>query len=144
MNPQFNLITCGCGHSFGSTNGKKNFCTKCGSSTNIKNVEHFNDAEELSFAVSFANIPKEISKELVEKIKQKEIKQKSFSLKKSSNPFDLMKMSTDKNGNLSKLSLDKKLSDAGLSEITSEYLIGQAEMQGLLVRVNQNTWNWLS
>ena len=144
MDIQYNLITCGCGHSFGSTKMTKNYCTKCGSSTNLKNIQHFDNAAELSSAVSLANIPKEISKELVEKIKQKEIKQKSFSLKKSSNPFDLMKMSTDKNGNLSKLSLDKKLSDAGLSEITSEYLIGQAEMQGLLVRVNQNTWNWLS
>ena len=46
--------------------------------------------------------------------------------------------------NLNKNSLDKKLTDEGILEITSEYLIGQAEMQGLLVRVDQNTWNWLS
>ena len=50
----------------------------------------------------------------------------------------------DDNGDLNKNSLDKKLTDEGILEITSEYLIGQAEMQGLLVRVNQNTWNWLS
>ena len=122
----------------------KNYCTKCGSSTNIKTIQHFDNAGELSSAVSLANIPKEISKELVEKIKQKEMKQKSFSMKKSSDPFNILKMATDKNGDLNKNSLDKKLTDEGLLEITSEYLIGQAEMQGLLVRVNQNTWNWLS
>ncbi|MDB3854788.1 hypothetical protein OAU60_01340 [Euryarchaeota archaeon] len=122
----------------------KNYCTKCGSSTNIKTIQHFDNAGELSSAVSLANIPKEISKELVEKIKQKEMKQKSFSMKKSSDPFNMLKMATDKNGDLNKNSLDKKLTDEGLLEITSEYLIGQAEMQGLLVRVNQNTWNWLS
>ena len=144
MDIQYNLITCGCGHSFGSTKMTKSYCTKCGSSTNIKTIQHFDNAGELSSAVSLANIPKEISKELVEKIKQKEMKQKSFSMKKSSDPFNILKMATDKNGDLNKNSLDKKLTDEGLLEITSEYLIGQAEMQGLLVRVNQNTWNWLS
>ena len=79
MTSQFNLITCGCGHSFGSTNMKVNYCTKCGSSINIKNIERFDDAEALSSAVSFANIPKEISKELTLKIKRKESKQKSNS-----------------------------------------------------------------
>jgi hypothetical protein len=28
--------------------------------------------------------------------------------------------------------------------LTSDYLIGQAELQGLLLRVNEKTWNWLS
>ncbi|MCH1524034.1 MAG: hypothetical protein L7S41_02675 [Candidatus Thalassarchaeaceae archaeon] len=144
MDIQYNLITCGCGHSFGSTKMTKNYCTKCGSSTNLKNIQHFDNAGELSSAVSLANIPKEISKELVEKIKQKEMKQKSFSMKKSSDPFNILKKATDENGNLNKNSLDKKLTDEGILEITSEYLIGQAEMQGLLVRVDQNTWNWLS
>jgi hypothetical protein len=144
MCPQYNLITCGCGHSFGSTNKTKNYCTKCGSSTNIKTIQCFENAEELSSAVYLSNIPKEISKELLEKIKQKEIKQKSFSMKKSPDPINIMKMATDENGDLNRHSLDKMLTDEGLLEITSEYLIGQAEMQGLLIRMNQNTWNWLS
>jgi hypothetical protein len=141
---QFNLITCGCGHSFGSTNMKVNYCTKCGSSINIKNIERFDDAEALSSAVSFANIPKEISKELTLKIKRKESKQKSNSIKKTTDALSLMKLATDDNGDLNKSSLDKILSEESSSEMNSEYLIGQAEMQGLLFRVNENTWNWLS
>jgi hypothetical protein len=143
MNQSFNLVNCGCGHSFGSTNSKVNFCTKCGSSTNFKSIESFDSAEELSLAVSLENIPNEIRDELISKIKQKEHRLKIKSTK-TIDVLDLMKLATDKNGNLSKVVLDKKISDEGLTEMTSEYLLGQAEMQGLLVRVDQNTWNWLS
>ena len=141
---KFNLVTCGCGHSFGTSGSRVNYCTKCGSTTNIKNVTGFENAEKLSVAVSTANIPKEISDELIEKIQKKENKHKSSSQNKSSDPFNLMKVATDIDGNLSKLSLDKILIEEEISDVSSEYLIGQAEMQGLLVRVNQNTWNWLS
>ena len=144
MASKFNLITCGCGHSFGSSGSKINYCTKCGSTSNIKNITGFDNAEKLSQAVSIANIPKEISDELVEKIQKKENKRKLNISNKSLDPFNLMKVATDIDGNLSKLSLDKILIEEEISDVSSEYLIGQAEMQGLLVRVNQNTWNWLS
>jgi|GEM_PF-241762 hypothetical protein len=143
VNQSFNLVNCGCGHSFGSTNSKANYCTKCGSSTNFKSIERFDSAEELSLAVSLENIPHEIREELISKIKQKEHKLHPKS-SKSLDVFDLMKLATDKNGNLSKVILDKEISEKGFNEITSDYLLGQAEMQGLLVRVDQNTWNWLS
>ena len=55
-----------------------------------------------------------------------------------------MKKATDIDGNLTKSSLDKLLSEEGLIESSSEYLIGQAEVQGFLIRINENTWNWLS
>lgn len=141
---KFNLVTCGCGHSFGTSGSRVNYCTKCGSTTNIKNVTGFENAEKLSVAVSTANIPKEISDELIEKIQKKENKHKSSSQNKSSDPFNLMKKATNIDGNLSKLSLDEVLISEGISDTTSEHLIGQAEMQGLLIRVTQNTWNWLS
>ena len=38
----------------------------------------------------------------------------------------------------------KILFDEGLVDSSSEFLIGQAEVQGFLIRVNENTWNWLS
>ena len=101
---KFNLVTCGCGHSFGTSGSRVNYCTKCGSTTNIKNVTGFENAEKLSVAVSTANIPKEISDELIEKIQKKENKHKSSSQNKSSDPFNLMKKATDIDGNISKLS----------------------------------------
>lgn len=141
---QFNLITCGCGHSFGTAKSQNNYCTKCGSSSNIKEIKSFEDAEKLSYAVSFANIPDEISEELISKIKKKGSRNKLSSVSSTKNNIQLMKLATDKHGDLTNTSLDEILSNEGKLDLTSDYLIGQAEMQGLLFRVNEKTWNWLS
>lgn len=144
MAQSFNLVTCGCGHSFGSSKSLNNYCTKCGSSSDIKKIELFEDAEKLSNAVSVANIPDEISDELISKIKKKDSKSKFKSMPNTQNKIQLMKLATDENGELTNASLDKILLNEGKLDLTSDHLIGQAEMQGLLFRVNEKTWNWLS
>lgn len=142
---QYNLIRCSCGFSFGSTKSKNNYCTKCGSTSNLKLIERFEDADKLARAISFANIPDEISDELILKIKKKESKNKIAKINNENlGGLSVLKKATDKDGNLTKSFLDKYLSDEGLIESSSEHLIGQAEVQGLLIRVDENTWNWLS
>ena len=142
---QYNLIECSCGFSFGSTKSKNNYCTKCGSTSNLKLIERFEDADKLARAISFANIPDEISDELILKIKKKESKNKIAKINNENlGGLSVLKKATDKDGNLTKSFLDKYLSDEGLIESSSEHLIGQAEVQGFLIRVDENTWNWLS
>ena len=146
MSQRYNLIKCSCGFSFGSTKSKNNFCTKCGSVSNLKYIKSFENAEELSKAISLANIPDEISQELISKILKKE-SQSSIAKENNNNVLgglNLLKKATDKDGNLTKKSLDKILFDEALVDSSSEFLIGQAEVQGFLIRVNENTWNWLS
>ena len=146
MSMRYNLIKCSCGFTFGSTKSKNNYCTKCGSTSNLKYIESFDNAEKLARAISFANIPDEISDELISKIKKKETKIKTS---RDTNVnilggISILKKATDKEGNLTKSSLDKFLSEEGMAESSSEYLIGQAEVQGFLIRISENTWNWLS
>ena len=145
MSMQYNLIKCSCGFSFGSTKSKNNYCTKCGSTSNLKLIERFEDADKLARAISFANIPDEISDELILKIKKKESKNKIAKINNENlGGLSVLKKATDKDGNLTKSFLDKYLSDEVLIESSSEHLIGQAEVQGFLIRVDENTWNWLS
>ena len=146
MSLRYNLIKCSCGFSFGSTKSKNNYCTKCGSTSNLKLIERFEDADKLARAISFANIPDEISDELILKIKKKESKKKIAKINNENilGGLSVLKKATDKDGNLTKFSLDKYLTDEGLIDSSSEYLIGQAEVQGFLIRINENTWNWLS
>ena len=146
MSMRYNLIKCSCGFSFGSTKSKENYCTKCGSTRNLVIVKKFENPEELARAISFANLPDEISEELILKIKEKESKIKTNKINNNNDlgGLSVLKKATDKQGNLTKSSLDKFLSEEGSIESSSEYLIGQAEVQGFLIRVNENTWNWLS
>ena len=128
MTMQYNLIKCSCGFSFGSTKSKNNYCTKCGSTSNLKLIERFDDADKLGRAISFANIPDEISDELIKKINKKESKNKIAKInnEKILGGLSVLKKVTDKDGNLTKSNLDKYLSDEGLIESSSEYLICQA------------------
>lgn len=146
MSMRYNLIKCSCGFTFGSTKSKNNYCTKCGSTSNLKYLESFDNAEKLARAISFANIPDEISDELISKIKKKESKIKTSRTNNGNilGGLSILKKATDEEGNLTKSSLDKFLSEEGMVESSSEYLIGQAEVQGFLIRINENTWNWLS
>ena len=146
MSMRYNLIKCSCGFTFGSTKSKNNYCTKCGSTSNLKYIESFDNAEKLARAISFANIPDEISDELISKIKKKESKIKTSRTNNGNilGGLSILKKATDEEGNLTKSSLDKFLSEEGMVESSSEYLIGQAEVQGFLIRINENTWNWLS
>ena len=146
MSMRYNLIKCSCGFIFGSTKSKNNYCTKCGSTSNLKYIESFDNAEKLARAISFANIPDEISDELISKIKKKESKIKTSRTNNGNilGGLSILKKATDEEGNLTKSSLDKFLSEEGMVESSSEYLIGQAEVQGFLIRINENTWNWLS
>ncbi len=146
MSMRYNLIKCSCGFTFGSTKSKNNYCTKCGSTSNLKYIESFDNAEKLARAISFANIPDEISDELISKIKKKETKIKTSRTNNGNilGGLSILKKATDEEGNLTKSSLDKFLSEEGMVESSSEYLIGQAEVQGFLIRINENTWNWLS
>ena len=146
MSMRYNLIKCSCGFTFGSTKSKNNYCTKCGSTSNLKYIESFDNAEKLARAISFANIPDEISDELISKIKKKETKIKTSRTNNCNilGGLSILKKATDEEGNLTKSSLDKFLSEEGMVESSSEYLIGQAEVQGFLIRINENTWIWLS
>ena len=146
MSMRYNLIKCSCGFTFGSTKSKNNYCTKCGSTSNLKYIESFDNAEKLARAISFANIPDEISDELISKIKKKESKIKTSRTNNGNilGGLSILKKATDEEGNLTKSSLDKFLSEEGMVESSSEYLIGQAEVQGFLIRISENTWNWLS
>ena len=140
------LIKCSCGFSFGSTKSTDNYCTKCGSFNNQELIESFESADKLAKAISVANIPSEISAELLSKLNKKESKKQNNLISNQGNLglLSILKKSTNKEGILTMESLEKYLLQEGLIQTSSEYLIGQAEVQGYLIRVSENTWNWLS
>ncbi|MFL2974833.1 MAG: hypothetical protein ACJZ42_00745 [Candidatus Thalassarchaeaceae archaeon] len=50
---------------------------------------------------------------------------------------------TDRHGILTIASLERELTKKGISELSSEHLIGQAEMEGILLRHGDDSWSWL-
>ena len=54
-----------------------------------------------------------------------------------------MRDATDDTGILTIESLEKELAKTGIDETSSQYLIGQAEVEGILVRHDAESWAWL-
>ena len=74
---------------------------------------------------------------------QKNIKSQSNSDGGGEMMLRIIKNSLGDNGNLSLESVINTMMKEGFDNTTAEQIIGQAEMQGLLIRVDSDTWNWL-
>ncbi|MBT3654332.1 MAG: hypothetical protein HN534_05330 [Euryarchaeota archaeon] len=146
MGGEWILVRCKCGHSFGSQNFQSAYCNRCNSNQKLSINAKFETNSDLALAVSAANLPKGLHKEFSKKLKierQKNIKSKSNSDSGGEMMLRIMKNSLDDNGNLSLESVKNSMLIEGIDNTTVEQIIGQAEMQGLLIRVDSNTWNWL-
>ena len=142
MDGKWHLLRCNCGRSFGAMMGQRGKCPSCGSMSNeIK--KKFNDPNDLADAVSLSNLPPEIASE-IEKRESRNKKMRHESTGPDSSRIRLaMQSATDENGIISLKSLSKELHSIGAIGESVDYIIGQAEMEGMLVRIDDNSWSWL-
>ncbi len=145
MGGEWQLRRCECGHAFGCNAAHSASCTRCGS-LRTTSISNFEDSRQLGVAVSNANLPKEISEDIKNRIMLKE-KISNYSAQKTGNlrskSIQAMHDATDNHGILTIASLDRELTKKGISEPSSEHLIGQAEMEGILLRQDDDSWSWL-
>jgi len=142
---EWQLLRCECGNSFGSRGGSNGICSRCGS-TRFQKVSEFGDSRQLAEAVSKANLPKELEHDISSRIRTKEnINENISSISGSfrSSIFRAMHNATDEKGILNIHSLQNQLSLIGIQEPSSEYIIGQAELEGILIRNDVDSWTWL-
>ena len=146
MGGEWLLIRCKCGHSFGSQNLHSANCYHCHSNNKLSIIAKFETNSDLALAVSAMNLPKGLHKEFSKKMeieRQKNIKSQSNSDGGGEMMLRIIKNSLGDNGDLSLESVINTMMKEGFDNTTAEQIIGQAEMQGLLIRVDSDTWNWL-
>ena len=139
------LLRCTCGNSFGSKSGVSASCTRCGSPS-ARRIRAYAEASELAEAVSSANLPDEIANQLSRRSRPTNDKRNQTKPGSHGSAFELlnaMKSATAPDGTLTIASLDSTLLGMEISEPTAEHLIGQAEMEGVLLRSGADTWSWL-
>ena len=139
------LVRCKCGHSFGHRKGTKAKCTICGSNE-VTNVKQFSDSRSLANAVSEANLPKELAKEMSSRLDSKSAfgenrKQGSVSIRERVR--DSLRSATDEKGVLRIGAIRRELDRAGLDAESWESIIGGAELEGILVRFSPDSWRWV-
>ena len=145
MSGEWQLRRCECGHAFGCNAANSASCTRCGSSSSIP-ISNFEDSRQLAVAVSNANLPREISQDIANRIMLRD-KISVHSAQKPGNirskSIQAMYDATDRHGILTIASLKEELTQKGISEPSCEHLIGQAEMEGILLRHDDDSWSWL-
>ena len=141
-NPWY-LMLCSCGRYFGRKMGQNTNCPMC-DSTRSKKAEEYSDPMSLAKAVSKANLPEAISKELMAKETKKfHRKKENLNGGKHNLLISAMKRSTDQDGILTMDSLVRELRSSGSDKVSAELLIGQAELEGKLIKTGRQSWKWL-
>jgi len=137
-------MECQCGVHFGIRKGSNGSCIRCGS-TKSRIISEFHTSSELADAVALANMPSEIAKDIHSKILRKEVVSSSNSQYESSTSKSLKAMNdaTNEDGILEAAVLQTILDEREISDSSAEYLIGQAELEGIIVRISTNSWSWL-
>tara|TARA_B100000700_G_scaffold327812_1_gene443533 strand:+ start:1878 stop:2165 length:288 start_codon:yes stop_codon:yes gene_type:complete len=91
-------------------------------------------------------MPKEIAQDIAKRIRDKDeksIKNSSVSADQHSKMIRAMNEATDESGILTKEALLIELEGLGIPDVSVEHLIGMAELEGLLLRRDSESWIWL-
>ncbi len=92
-------------------------------------------------------MPREIAHDISKRIQTMEEKSELYMSNNFGNirsrTIQAMRYATDDAGILTIESLEEELGKMGINEPTPQHLIGQAEVEGILLRNDSETWSWL-
>ena len=145
MDETWILVKCICGNSFGSRKASFTSCPRCGSSKG-KTQRVIQSSESLAEAVAASNLPAQISQEIESRIAAEESRRAAVEEKIRGGPEAIrriMRQSTRDDGTLTLETLSTELDKEGYHEPSAEQVIGQAELEGILVRTSPDSWSWL-
>lgn len=112
----------------------------------MTNVQQFSDSRSLANAVSDANLPKELAKELSSRLESKsaiEENRKQGPVSIRERVRGTLRSATDEQGVLRISAIRRELDSAGLDAESWESIIGGAELEGILVRCSNDSWRWV-
>ena len=145
MDLNWHLVRCNCGHYFGHRKGNKAKCTRCGSNE-VTNIKQFSDSRSLANAVSDSNLPREIAKELSSRLEHKSVieeKRQHGSISIRERVKGTLRDATGDDGVIRINAIRRELDKSGLDAGSWESIIGNAELEGILVRCSTDSWRWV-
>ena len=128
------------GHTFGFSARAEPNCTICGNS-NVKKIREFESAEELALAVSKSNLPPELASKVKLKLEESSMSNNSQVSKYQIN--ECFNKSTNELGHINIEKLKIELKKLGNYAPSAEQLIGQAELEGEMIRIDEENWEWI-
>ena len=133
--PRWDMLRCGtCGRASGGRSGQRSItCRHCGSSS-LTIVQSFDDAGKMAHAVSSANLPPEIRKELEDALARRPELNPRNGGSTQPNPVKMIQSAAREDGLIDMEVLIREAMKVGVDEDEVNRWIEMSEIEGALIR----------
>ena len=134
-NPRWDMLRCGnCGRASGGRSGQRSIaCRHCGSPS-LTIVQSFDDAVKMAHAVSSANLPPEIRKELEHALSRRPDLNPRNGGSTQPNPVKMIQSAAREGGLIDMKALIREAKKVGVEEDEVNRWIEMSEIEGALIR----------
>ena len=141
---RWNMLRCGsCGRASGGRSGQRSIaCRYCGSSS-LTIVQSFDDAAQMAYAVSSANLPPEISKEIEDALSHRPELNPRNAGSTQPNPVRIIKSAAKEDGVIDMDKLVREATKIGVDEEEINRWMEMSEIEGALIREGNGEYRLL-
>ena len=137
------MLRCQCGRNFGSRANSNYNCPRCNKKTSLSTIKSFSSSSELRDAVSKANVPDEIVKELSSRLASYENSESSSGGLTSDDIKKILSFAKLPDDSITISSVDESMIRLNLKKMSAERLMELLETSSMVLRNSNSSWSVL-
>tara|TARA_B100000886_G_scaffold16943_1_gene10782 strand:- start:6157 stop:6591 length:435 start_codon:yes stop_codon:yes gene_type:complete len=137
------MLRCQCGRNFGSRANSNYNCPRCNKKTSLSTIKSFSSSSELRHAVSKANVPDEIVKELSSRLASYENSESSSGGLTSEDIKKILSFAKLPDDSITIGSVDESMIRLNLKKMSAERLMELLETSSMVLRNSNSSWSVL-
>ena len=137
------MLRCQCGRNFGSKANSNSNCPRCNKKTSLSTVKSFSSSSELRDAVSEANVPDEIVKELSSRLASYENSERSNEGFTSDDIDKILSLAKLPDDSITLSSINESMIRLDLKKMSAERFMELLETSSMVLRNSNSSWSVL-
>ena len=137
------MLKCQCGRNFGSRANSNANCPRCNKKTSLTTIKSFSSSSELRDAVSKANVPDEIVKELSSRLASYENYERSNESFTSDDIDKILSLAKLPDDSITLSSVSESMITLNLQKMTAERFMELLETSSMVLRSSNSSWSVL-
>ncbi len=137
------MLRCQCGRNFGSRANSNSYCPRCNKKTSLSTIKSFSSSSELRDAVSEANVPDEIVKELSSRLASYENSERSNEGFTSDDIHKILCLAKLPDDSITLSSINESMIRLDLKKMSAERFMELLETSSMVLRNSNSSWSVL-
>ena len=137
------MLRCQCGRNFGSRANSNANCPRCNKKTSLSTIKSFSSSSELRDAVSEANVPDEIVKELSSRLASYENSERSNEGFTSDDIDKILSLAKLPDDSITLSSINESMIRLDLKKMSAERFMELLETSSMVLRNSNSSWSVL-